>query len=242
MMHKFSILILLITAIMLTACGQGDSVEAASDDNASNAPSVQSNGENNGNAQGPQGRFQSFESAYLDSSYENALNIAMQLAIGTMQLEGTEKAVTAEQAASLLPLWQAIQGGSIQEAAERNAVFRGIESAMTESQMQAIAAMQLTNNDMRSWAEANGIELTDVGQGGPGGRGGAFAELSEEERTELRDMEPEARQARLTELGIEIGNEGPDGNRQGDGQGPRTGRLNTVYEPLIEMLTQRTTE
>ena len=47
----------------------------------------------------------------LDASYEEALDGNGQLALGTLQLEGTANAVTAEQAAALSPLWEMHQDG-----------------------------------------------------------------------------------------------------------------------------------
>jgi len=45
----------------------------------------------------------------LNTSYENAVSIESQLLLGTFLLEGTDLAVTAEQAAALLPLWSEMQ-------------------------------------------------------------------------------------------------------------------------------------
>ena len=43
-----------------------------------------------------------------------------QLALGTLQLEGTANAVTAEQAAALSPLWEMLQSGELQGGTEQN--------------------------------------------------------------------------------------------------------------------------
>ena len=48
--------------------------------------------------------------------------------LGMLKLEGTEQAVTPDQAKALLPLWQAFQGGALQASAERNAVMAQIEA------------------------------------------------------------------------------------------------------------------
>jgi hypothetical protein len=58
------------------------------------------------------GGREAYTSTNLDTSYPNALDAGGQLALGTLRLEETGDAVTPEQAATLLPLWQAIQGGS----------------------------------------------------------------------------------------------------------------------------------
>jgi hypothetical protein len=92
------------------------------------------------------------------------------LALGMLKLEGTEHALTAAQAAELLPLWKMIQGGSLQGAAETDAVLKQIEGQMDEAQLAAIEGMGLTFEDIRSWMEETGIEMP-AGPGEPGGPG-----------------------------------------------------------------------
>src|SRR5687768_16117275 len=41
----------------------------------------------------------------LTTAYENAVSIEMQLVLGTIKLEGTELAITKDQAGFLIPLW-----------------------------------------------------------------------------------------------------------------------------------------
>ncbi len=98
-----------------------------------------------------------YTSAVLVTSYENALPANSQLALGTLRLEGTKDAVTPAQAKTLLPLWQAIQNGVLQNDAETNAVLKQIEGTMTAEQLAAIAAMQLTTEDMMAYAQENGL-------------------------------------------------------------------------------------
>jgi hypothetical protein len=121
---------------------------------------------------------ETYTSAVLDTSYDGALSVSNQLALGTMQLEETNNAVTPEQATALLPLWQALQGGVTAEA-EVNAVLKQIEGTMTPEQLAAITAMQLTQEDLRTWMEEQG---TGMGGGFPGPGG----DMSEEERESLR--------------------------------------------------------
>jgi hypothetical protein len=133
----------------------------------------------------------SYISEVLVTSYEGALSVSNQLMLGTLLLEGTEHAVTPEQAAILLPLWQALRGGGVTIQAEIDAVLKQIESAMTQEQLKAIAAMQLTQEDLRAWMEEQGM-----GGGGPGpgagvpggdeGASGRWGDMSDEEREALR--------------------------------------------------------
>lgn len=92
-------------------------------------------------------------SGALETTYEGALSPANQLALGTMLLENTEHAVTEEQAAVLLPVWQSLQGNEIQGDAERYAAIRLVEASMSEVQIAAIATMQLTQDDGLAWME-----------------------------------------------------------------------------------------
>lgn len=228
-------LILMVSS--LAGCGRGENVQAA----------PAGGGGNQAAQGGGYGAFQDYSSEYLTNNYEGALNPMMQLVVGALQLEGTENAVSAEQAAKLLPLWQGISGGGITNGEERNAVLKQIEGAMTATQMQAIADMRLTFEDMNSWAESSGIELPQFG--GRGGPGGAFASLTDEQRQELRNVSsPEGRQAKLREFGIEVpeggfgGGQGGQNGRQGGGQGERGGRFDVLMQPLLEMLESRTVE
>jgi hypothetical protein len=93
----------------------------------------------------------------------------MQLALGTFALEDTGYAITAEQAAELLPLWKAAQSLSDSEtitAEEFQAVFNQIEETMTPEQMDAIESLELTQETMASISEKYGLAF------GPGSGGG----------------------------------------------------------------------
>jgi len=106
----------------------------------------------------------------LPIDYEGALAVRNQLALGTLELIQTDSAISAEQAQTLLPLWQALRstqqaGGTAQ--AEVNALLTQIEAAMKPEQLQSIAGMKLTFTDMQEWATANGITMGSGG-GTPG--------------------------------------------------------------------------
>lgn len=91
-----------------------------------------------------------------------SLPLATRLAIGTLKLEDTDQAVTAEQAASLLTLWQAYQALSNSDtaaAAELDAVIKQIQAAMTPEQIAAIEAMQLTRQSVAEVMQSLGIDL-----------------------------------------------------------------------------------
>lgn len=119
----------------------------------------------------------------LSEDYPEALTVRNQLVLGTLRLEDDPAlAVTAEQAATLLPLWQALrsltQSGTA-ATAEIDALVAQIEGEMTPAQLQAIAAMQLTQADIQALAQEWGLT---VGDGTGTGQPGEGSTLSEAER------------------------------------------------------------
>ncbi len=69
----------------------------------------------------------------LVEDYPDALSVRNQLSLGTLRLEGTANAVTAAQATSLLPLWQALKtlsASSTSATEEVTAVQNQISAAM----------------------------------------------------------------------------------------------------------------
>ena len=168
------------------------------------------------------------------------------LALGTLKLEDTADALTAAQAGELLPLWQMIEGGSLQGDAETEAVLKQIEGRMTEAQLAAIEGMELTWQDIGDWMQEQGIEMPARPEGQQGG-GGAFQTpggVSEDERAKLREefqnMTQEQRATRMAEMGVERprgqgGGPGAQGGRPGGGMGGG----NVLLESLITMLSDR---
>ena len=111
-----------------------------------------------------------YTSANLVTTYENALPARMQLSLGTLKLAETSTPVTAEQAAKLLPLWQALKSmtsSGNSASAEVNALLGQIETTLSAEQLAAIKDMKMTFADMTTWASANGITLGS-GSGQPG--------------------------------------------------------------------------
>lgn len=108
-------------------------------------------------------------------------SVEQQLMWGTFALEETENAVTAEQAAELLPLWKAVRSLSDSDTVaeeEISALFDQIQETMTTAQMDTITTLQLSGEDMTAIAEAQGFEM-----GGPAG--GGFGNLTEDQRATM---------------------------------------------------------
>ena len=158
-MKKLTLILLTIIALTLTACGALDSTEAAT--------------------------------TSQTESTAQTLSGPTLLILGTLKLDGTEQAVTVEQAAELLPLWQVYSeliSSDTAAQAEIDALEKQIEETMTDEQMKAITAMNLTPQDSfavmqemglsmgrgQSSSNSGGSSNFTPGQGmGPGGGMGA---------------------------------------------------------------------
>ena len=169
------------------------------------------------------------------------LDATTHLALGALKLEGTDQALTQAQAAEMLPLWQIVAGGSLQGAAETEAVIRQIDSKLTDAQRAAIDAMGLTQQDVADWMAGQGIEMPAFPEGQAGQAPGALQNLSEEERAKMREqfqnMDPEARATQMAERGVQR----PEGATEGGAAAGRGGRGggNMLLDPLISLLTER---
>jgi hypothetical protein len=244
-----SVLVLALPMALLAACACTESVQTTTDETGSDA----------------------YISEVLDTSYEGALSASNQLMLGTLLLEETEYVVTPEQASDLLPLWQALQGGGVTIQAEVNAVLKQIEGKMTQKQLQTIAAMQLTQDDLQAWMEKQGMgggfpgaggDMSDeerqaarataqAGGGFPGGPpGGSDGEMPPEmatRRAEFANMTDEEQEALRATMQAGGGFPGgaPGGGRPGGSGGWRssgTRQANFLLMPLIELLDERAGE
>ena len=180
----------------------------------------------------------------LNTTYEGALDVISQLALGTLRLEGTADAVTEAQAADLLPLWEALSGNALQVEAERLAVAKQIEAKMTQAQVAAIAGMALTQADQQAWAPSQGFAAMPGGEtpGGdraagalPGGAAAGAPATSDEDRTAMRDrfqnMTDEERAALREQFGQQGG---AGGTRPGITSGTTSGTVRAVVMLLAE--------
>jgi hypothetical protein len=234
--------VLALAAVALAGCGAEEATPATADE----------------------GSAVAYTSEALNMSYDGALDVPNQLMLGTIQLEGTGNAVTPEQATALLPLWQALQGG-VTVQAEMAAVLKQIEGAMAPEQLEAIAAMQLTQEDLRTWMQDQGVGPGDGFPGAGGGEevspevratrqaefgGGEVPPEMATRRAEMENISDEEREAfRATAQaggGFPGGSEGRAGGGfpggPGGGAGRGAGPFGILLNPLIELLTQRAAE
>jgi LysM repeat protein len=195
-------------------------------------------------------------SSALDTSYEGALDVTTQLALGTLRVEDTGDAVNEEQAARLLPLWKSLQGSVLQGDSERSAVVRQIEGAMSEAQVSSIAAMRLTQEDVQAWAQSQGPGFQGSagrqgsadqqgpaggqGSGGRQGQGGAPSGMTEEQiaqmRQQFQNMSPEERATRGEQFGGQ-GRAGSGAARQAGGAWG--GPSGTLIGAVVALLSER---
>jgi hypothetical protein len=204
--------ILMLFTLTLTACG------------ASNASQSHTNGNNN------------------NSSSNTSLPPAAELLVGTFKLEGTSNAVTAQEAAKLIPLWQVYKDLSVSSSAaqeEITALAEQIQGTMTPEQIQAITNMKLTSRDIFQTMQALGIASTGGatasgtpraggGQGGNGfggGGGGGFPGGGGQGGQNLSPQQIETLQARRSQ--------------NGGGTG-RSSRISPeLYDALIKLLQSK---
>jgi hypothetical protein len=145
-MNKAPMLLLLLLTLTLTACSGSVSSAAGP---AGNAPGSGAAGE---------------------------LSMPLQVALGTIKLDGTKEAVTAEQAKELLPLWETLQVLTTSDTAateEKDALVGQIQEAMTKEQTQAITSLGLTRQDMFSILQSRVQTFTGNQNNGNSQNGGA---------------------------------------------------------------------
>jgi hypothetical protein len=160
---------LLVLSLVLAACGSSSTTSTTTGTDAATA------------------------SAGVAASAQGTLSPAAKDILGIFKLEGTDLAVDSAQAAALLPLWQAYRSllkSGTAAPAELEAVQTQIGEALTAKQQVAIAAMNLTPQDMFAMAKQLGVSqaaastsgtdssstrpLVSTG-GGPGGAAGGGA-------------------------------------------------------------------
>lgn len=127
------------------------------------------------------------------------LNDATILAIGTIGLDGTENAVTVDQASTLITLWEAYTSLAYDDAtaqAELDAVINAITAAMTDEQLADIDAMHISADSIPAILETamgdrmqpritgtpgvNDLDPSMMGNNGmPGGESGSMPDFSQ---------------------------------------------------------------
>ncbi|MBM4459276.1 MAG: hypothetical protein FJ011_16205 [Chloroflexi bacterium] len=161
----------------------------------------------------------------LTEDYADALSVRNQLAYGTLRLEGTANAVTAAQAAKLLPLWQALKtlaASSTSATEEVTAVQNQISAAMTPAQVSAIAGLKLTNAMLQAYYVEIGVSAASTPEPGV-----------TPQSSSLKDLPPEQREAAKATAQAQ-------GTPTGGGSGSSSAKKDALLDNVIQLLTNRT--
>jgi hypothetical protein len=235
--NKWKLVVGVLAVLVLTACSTGStSVDAGADSGAGNEEAQIDGSQGAESTEAEIGRDGAFRLGDAE------LPALMQLTLGIFQLESTKRAVNADQAGEMLPLWKAYRSLSSSDTVaqvELEAVVNQIQELLTADQIAAISSMELTQEDVQSMIEGLGIEFRppegfdgegfnpdqfrqQFGGGGPGGgQGGAFGGQG--------NFDPNAAATARAEAGIE-------GEVRG-GFGGRAGIF--LLDPLIDLLEER---
>jgi hypothetical protein len=109
------------------------------------------------------------ESGTAPQSIQNAAEVT-RLLFGTLMLEGTDHAITPDQATELLPLWKLYRSlleSDITATAEIEAVAKQLSQVMTPEQLAAMDSLEFDREQMNGIMEELGIDIF----GGAAGRG-----------------------------------------------------------------------
>jgi hypothetical protein len=145
-MKKPTLTILTILVLTLSACGASDTPQSAS--------------------------------GQPNASADLELPLTSKLVIGSFNLEDTDLAITSEQAIELLPLWSVYKVMSVSDTAaqeEIDALVEQIQESMTPEQMTAINEMNLTQQDVFTVMQEQGVQFGSGIQGNnDSNNGGGF--------------------------------------------------------------------
>jgi hypothetical protein len=205
-------MMVLIFVVFLTGCsstpaGADTSEQAALPLPVSNVPAV--------NAQAD--ATPTVETSGISTEFEDAASLRNQLALGILKLEGTDQAITSEQASEILPLWQALlalSGSSTTVQEELSAVQNQIIESLKPEQLEAISSFQITNTVLNDFYAEKGIVMPTP-EPGVTKVPGAMKNLSQEDKQATRT----AREA---------------SGEAGSGTGQITKTL--LYEEVIDLL------
>ncbi len=175
---------------------------------------------------------------------------SMQLMLGTFYLEGTDDAITSEQASEMLLLWKGVRSLSDSETvsqAEINALYDQIEESLTKSQRKVMNGMEFGQEDLMAFMQEHNLSFgggnqsdsasNDSGFGGgfgggmPGGGGGM-----------------PGGGGGMPGGGVPGGDMGGNFNPEEESGDERAGVARTfqlpsgIYDALIELLTERAAE
>jgi hypothetical protein len=146
--------LLVILLLILGACGADAAAGAVG------AGDTASSADQEGNDSGA-GASQELVRKELRTDYaEDALSPASQLILGTMMLEETDYPVDANLAAALVPYWKVYKSLLDSDTAapeELTAIIAQIQEVMTADQLNYIASLDLTQQDLTDYLNESGL-------------------------------------------------------------------------------------
>jgi|LDZU01.1.fsa_nt_gi hypothetical protein len=222
-MKKLTLHIFILTALLLSACGGKTTTELDSQDLA--APEVSPSSENSASS-AEQPAQQSGEPMDMADREVSELT---RLLVGLFKLEGTDLALSAEQATALIPLLNSLmelsqnqnaapqqqaatpeQSDAIQE--RQDALMEQIKAVLTANQLNSITSLELDQEAVIAFMEEQGLSIG-------GGQPGQGTEQTMPEGTPPTNQAGNAPQVQGTP-----GSGGPGGNPQ-DGSAPVDGQI-----------------
>ncbi len=165
-------------------------------------------------------------SAAMSQTAPGSLPVVSKLALGTLMLDSSSQAVTAEQAKTLLPLWKAVTVLSVSEypQEEINAVHTQIQDTMSQEQMASINKM--TTEEFQAYAKKAGLP-TGAAMSGPQAASGS--------KSSSQDSGPGGGM-----MGLEGGGGGPPpGESSSSSKDTASTNINDLYEAVIKLLKEK---
>ncbi len=189
-MKKILIVITIILLTFLSACNSAPTTNTSANSASTSSESVSAAVDNGGS---------STASSILTTDYTDAASVEQQILAGALQLEGTENEITPDQASQLLTLLSSLSpfgggrgnGGPQQPAngdtqatpqvpagtpqapaassVDTDTIMAQIQTILTPAQLEAIAAMKLTNASIQTYISDKGLSLQPGNSGGQQG-------------------------------------------------------------------------
>ena len=178
-MSKVKIIgVVVLGALLITACGS-DAVQVADTDVAAETASeisIENSGKSETDEGGESQAEKTREELRADFA-ESALPPASQLVLGTLMLEDTEYAVDSGLAANLTPYWKLFRSlleSDTTAQEELNALIAEIQELMSTDQVNYIADLELTQEDLMTFISESGIIDDLQTEGSVDGEGPGF--------------------------------------------------------------------
>lgn len=157
MNRKIVVGLLITVLLMLTACGADEPTATNGEEIA--PPSVTFEDSENEGSTEEESQPRSRDELRADFS-ENALQPASQLILGTLMMDDTEYAVDADLAPYLVPYWKVYRSlleSDTTAPEELSALINEIQEVMDVDQVNYIASLELTQEDLMAYMNEAGI-------------------------------------------------------------------------------------